>query len=501
MACVIEILSGFAVVVLLFYYYLTSTFDFWKARGIAGPRPIPIFGNMKEVLLGTKYLGDYAKEVYDKYKSERLIGIFARRTPRTILVDPELIKDVLIKDFSKFADRGLHVHEKTEPLSVHLFNLEPRRWRPLRTKLSPVFTSGKLREMFKLILECSKHFETYMESVVAKGPIECRELTAKYTTDVIGSCAFGLEMNSMSEKEGEFRKMGRKIFTPTLTAMLRLRIREAMPWLYDLLGYVLPERELSKFFTRVVKDTMQYRRENNIVRHDFIDILLDIANQPEKLAGIEITDYLLTAQAFVFFAAGFETSSTTISNALYELALNVDIQDKLRQEIDAEYAKNNEDLRYEHIKEMTYLDQVFRETLRKYPPVSVLLRKATSRYTFQGTKVTVEKGHVVWIPVYAIQRDPDIYPDPDAFKPERFSEEIAATRHQMYFLPFGDGPRNCIGARFGVYQTKIGLIKILRNYKVETCEKTMIPYVNNPRTFLLAPKDGIVLKFVKIDRK
>ncbi|KAL0124322.1 hypothetical protein PUN28_006273 [Cardiocondyla obscurior] len=71
----------------------------------------------------------------------------------------------------------------------------------------------------------------------------------------------------------------------------------------------------------------------------------------------------------------------------------------------------------------------------------------------------------------------------------------------MAFLPFGDGPRNCIGARFAVYQTKLGLIKILRNYKIETCEKTVIPYVNDPKAFLLAPKGGIYLKIVKINRQ
>ncbi|XP_011706584.1 PREDICTED: cytochrome P450 6a8-like [Wasmannia auropunctata] len=70
----------------------------------------------------------------------------------------------------------------------------------------------------------------------------------------------------------------------------------------------------------------------------------------------------------------------------------------------------------------------------------------------------------------------------------------------MAYLPFGDGPRNCIGARFAVHQTKVGLVKILRNYKMETCEKTPIPYINNPKAILLAPISGLYLKIVKINR-
>jgi cytochrome P450 family 6 len=207
---------------------------------------------------------------------------------------------------------------------------------------------------------------------------------------------------------------------------------------------------------------------------------------------------LLTAQAFVFFVAGFETSSTTMSNALYELALNQKVQDKLREEIHEEYAKVNGDLSYDDIKNMVYLDKVFKETLRKYPPVTFLMRKATTSYTFTDTKITVPEGQRIWIPAFTIHRDPDIYPKPDIFDPERFREEVVQTRHAMTYLPFGDGPRNCIGARFAIYQTKIGLIKMLRKYKVETCEKTK-PYVIDPNTFLLAPKGGIHLKFTKIN--
>ncbi|XP_036139925.1 probable cytochrome P450 6a14 [Monomorium pharaonis] len=497
-----EILCGIVTVIIALYYYLTSTFDFWKSRGIQGPQPIPGFGNLKDVLLAKIHLGDYVTKIYNEYKNEALIGIFSRKTPILIVKDLDLIKDVLIKDFTSFPDRGFPVTEKVEPLTQNLFNLEPKRWRPLRMKLSSVFTSGKLKEMFSLILECADCLVEYMEKIVSKSEsVECRELTAKYTTDVIGSCAFGIEMNALSNKDSEFRNMGRKIFTPTWKNMLRSRLRTSFPKFYNKLGYILPQTEITKFFTRIVVETIDYRETNNVIRNDFVDKLRELKKHPDKLDDIDLTDSLIAAQAFAFFGAGFKTSSSTISNALYELALNQNIQENLRKEIDEIYMKHGKDLTYDNINEMGYLNKIFKETLRKYPPVPVLMRKSVSSYTFESPKVNISKGQTIWIPVLAIHRNPNIYPKPDVFDPERFNEEAVQSRHPMSYLPFGDGPRNCIGARFAVYQTKLGLIKILRNYKIHTCDKTPLLYVNDPKmSLLLVPKGGIHLNIIKINQ-
>lgn len=499
----LQILGAIALVLTAVYYYLTSSFDFWKSRGVPGPQPIPIFGTAKDVILRRTLIGVYAKEVYDKYKNEPIVGIFVKGNPRAVLCDLNLIKDVLIKDFSVFGDRGNIVHDriyKVDPLAENIFNLEAKKWRPLRTKLSPVFTSGKLKEMFPLILECSEQLERYLEKLEEKGePIECREVAAKFTTDVIGSCAFGINMNALSNEESQFRKIGKMVFSTSLATLVNQQIREHAPRLYYLAKYLQPSSKITKFFTRVITETVKYREENNVIRPDFVNMLIELKNHPDKLQNIELTDSLLTAQAFVFFVAGFETSSTTICHALYEMALNPQMQDKLRDEIKEFSAKNDGTCKYDDVKEMKYLDKVFRETLRKYPVGAVLRRISNRDYTFCGTKVTVPKGTAVVIPVYAIHHDPSIYPNPEVFDPERFNEDAVAARHPMSYLPFGDGPRNCIGARFAIYQTKIGLIKTLRNFKVSVCEKTMIPYEFDKRSLILGPKGGIYLKISKVD--
>jgi len=115
----LELVCGVTAIFLAIYYYLTSTFDFWKLRGIPGPQPIPIFGTFKNVLLAKQYMGNYLTDIYNEYKNESMIGIFSRRQPVLLIKSPELIKDVLIKEFSKFSNRGIIIHEKVCAELVH----------------------------------------------------------------------------------------------------------------------------------------------------------------------------------------------------------------------------------------------------------------------------------------------------------------------------------------------------------------------------------------------
>ncbi|CAD1475072.1 unnamed protein product, partial [Heterotrigona itama] len=392
-----EVLCGLVALFLVLYYFLQSS-TFWEKKNIPGPKPFFIFGNFFPMVIGRTSLGDQMAKFYKQYKHEPVFGLYLRADNVLVINDPDLIKTVLIKDFSKFAYRGIHINEKTEPLSQHMFSLEPERWRPLRTRLSPIFTSGKLKGMFSLILDCSNTLEKYMETLVSEREcIEVREVAARFTTDVIASCAFGVETNAMSKAQSRFREIGKEFFGPGLKQVLKHRFREGFPRFYTLLGYVLPKDDTTIFFTNAVMDMIEHRRKNNIVRPDFINTLMDLQDHPEKM-NIELTTSFLVAQAFVFFMAGFETSSSAIATALYELAQHQDVQDKLRNEIREYYELTNGEWQYENIKKMAILDAVFKETLRKYPPVTVIMRKCTEDYTFENLKLTVPKDTRIFIP-------------------------------------------------------------------------------------------------------
>lgn len=141
--------------------------------------------------------------------------------------------------------------------------------------------------MFTLILECSKQLESCLDELVKQGgPIEIREVAARFTTDVIGSCAFGIDMNSLTEKESEFRKMGKEIFRVTGMKLLWLKIKESMGVLYNFLGHFLPYDKTTEFIKQITVDTLEYRQKNNVLRPDFMNTLLELRKHPEKMEDI-----------------------------------------------------------------------------------------------------------------------------------------------------------------------------------------------------------------------
>ncbi|XP_015110853.1 cytochrome P450 6k1 isoform X2 [Diachasma alloeum] len=357
MALTLEILLTITAILTALYYYLTSTFDYWKFRGIPGPKPVPIFGTMKEIFLTRMSMGTYVTSIYRDYAGEPLVGIYQSRRPMLVVNDLELIKNIMIKDFSKFVDRGTS-EDKYDPLSANLVSLAPEKWRPLRAKLSPVFTSGKLKDMFHLLVQCSNEFERYLEGINYES-VDIRDICGKYTTDVIGVCAFGLQANSMRDGDSIFRVMGMRIFNPNFKQLMKGILQFNFPTVYNIVGRYLQDHELINFFLDLTKDTMNYRRKNHLVRHDFVDLLMKIKDD-KTVEDIEITDELLAAQLFIFFGGGFETSAGAISNTLFELALNPSVQEKLREEIHETLATNGGKMTYQSIKRMEYLDSVIK---------------------------------------------------------------------------------------------------------------------------------------------
>ncbi|KAF2887144.1 hypothetical protein ILUMI_19029 [Ignelater luminosus] len=148
--------------------------------------------------------------------------------------------------------------------------------------------------------------------------------------------------------------------------------------------------------------------------------------------------------------------------------------------------------------DMTYMDKCINETLRKYPPVSVFTRNCTQSYKIPNTDVIIDKHVQVLIPILEIQHDPEYYPEPDKFDPERFSPEDKAKRNHYTWLPFGEGLRSCIGMRFGLMQTKVALAVLIKHYRFSLNSKTQHLLILDPQSFILAPLGGVWLNTEKI---
>ncbi|KAJ8888147.1 hypothetical protein PR048_007634 [Dryococelus australis] len=559
-----------ACLILFASWYYTTAFSYWSSRGVHSMKPVVFFGNTKDKILMVRSFTDVQADIYRRTDGHKFVGFYDATTPVLMVKDLELIKNVLVRDFPCFMDRGLP-SDTRNPINANLFALGGSKWRKLRSKLTPTFTLAKIKTMSKLMVECSEELVEWLEDInSSEDVVEVKEVAAKYTTDVIGSCVFGLQINAIKDPNCEFRVMGRNILEPGELALKHRIIITLFPFLGKLLAS--RKADINAFFLRIVKDVVSYREKNNVVRDDFIQLLIQLkkygkvedernskrlacspptnANRVQSPAGLlpnfrmwescrmmplvdgfsrkspvsltlsfqrcsiltsfapigsqdvlvrsQITDSLLAAQCFIFFVAGFETSSTTISCCLHELSLNVAIQDKLRREIYSVLRKHSYNLTYEAIQEMKYLEQVIDETLRKYPPSGFLARTCTKPYTIPNTNVHLEKGTVVIIPVRSIHHDPKYFPCPQRFDPERFSQENINKIPQFAYLPFGEGPRLCIGLRFGRMQVKVGLIALLKHYEFSVCEKTSVPIKFSFKIPLVDPPKEVWLKIKKM---
>lgn len=129
--------------------------------------------------------------------------------------------------------------------------------------------------------------------------------------------------------------------------------------------------------------------------------------------------------------------------------------------------------------------------MRKYPPSTEILRKSEDEFILPDSNIIFPKKTMLFIPVYAIHHDPEYYPEPEKFDPERFSVENVRNRHSCAFIPFGVGPRNCIGMRFAMVQAKIGLAVTLMTIKMKLNEKTKMPLNFDPKSPFLSHVGGI----------
>ncbi|KAK5640796.1 hypothetical protein RI129_009343 [Pyrocoelia pectoralis] len=349
-----------------------------------------------------------------------------------------------------------------------------------------------MREMHVLFQKAANRLVKYLEDEIndGGGTFEVRELFAKYGTEVVASCAFGLEGKTFDEPDSLFRNMGKKLFEPSFFAMLKISVIFVMPSLSKVLKVRFISKEVTEYFCNIVEATLNYRKENNVIRNDFLDSMLEL----KKKLG---EDQFTKGHAVGFFTDGFETSSCVMAFALYEIAANPEIFQKLRSEVDDALRRQNE-LDYDAVHELKYLNA----TLRLHPPGLVLLRACTKPFKFppprgQGTGkyVDIEVGVPIIIPIYDIQTDPKYFNDPYVFNPERFMAENKDSIVRGSFLPFGDGHRTW--QRFGMTQTKVALINIVRKFDVRVNRKTITPLEIDPKYLMQHAKGGLWLDFSK----
>ncbi|XP_023221203.1 cytochrome P450 3A24-like [Centruroides sculpturatus] len=501
---------------------------YFKRIGVPGPPPHFITGNMKEI--DEKGLAECHRLWIEKYG--KIVGYYIGCRPFILTSDIELLKLIQIKYFSDFNDRKVVVPKGTMPSLVSGHSIVANRggkWKKNRSIITPTFTSGKLKQMYSLMESSVEDFLQLLNKYSLRN-VDIHKLYTKLSMDVIGKTNFGIKTDVQFNNDSSFvhdcefavsfsladPSVRISVYFPdTSPVVFILRV------LHDNLRYLFKLPSVTRLI-KTVNDVIKARKLNKQKRCDLIQLMIDNGISNEQLRSTDIqtltadststkankeisfqenteqklhrmTNKEIQGNSLIFFLAGHHTTSTCLTYTTFLLATHQDIQENLRQEL-LNVFHQKEELTYDDIMNLSYMDQVVSESLRIYPPViSFVTRKSNIEFRYKD--YVFPKNTAFQAAIWVLHRDPELWEDPLDFKPDRFSPENKSNMGISY-QPFGAGPRNCVGMRFALLEIKLILVKLLLNYRILPSSETNLDV--EYKVSVTAPKSGMFVRLVPL---
>ncbi|KAK3511227.1 hypothetical protein QTP70_033617 [Hemibagrus guttatus] len=391
-----------------------------------------------------KGIHNFDLECFQKYG--RIWGILDARQPVLCIMDTEIIKTVLIKEcYSLFTNR--RNFRLNGPLYDAVSIAEDEDWKRIRSVLSPSFTSGRLKEMFGIMKSHSHSLVKNLQKTSERGEsADIKEFFGAYSMDVVTSTAFSVDIDSLNNPKDPFVSNIKKMLKFDLLNPLLLTVA-LFPFITPVLEKMdfafFPTAVTDFFYASLQKIKSERVAQDNKKRVDFMQLMIDSQkSEKDELKSKEtnkgLNDHEILSQSMMFIFAGYETSSSTLSFLFYNLASNPETMKKLQKEIDETFP-NKAEVDYDTVMNMDYLDAA-------------------------------------------------------TFNPERFTKENKESIDQYAYMPFGLGPRNCIGMRFALVAMKLAVVEILQRFDISLSEETKVPLKLNS-SGLLAPEEPIKILF------
>ena len=441
------------------------------------------------------------KEWQKKYG--RIIPVLWFWDPMLIVTDPDVLKEITVKDFNNWTDRYLPGHGDLQQKIVQqgVFFSKGMSWKRIRRIMTPTFNSTKLKNLtLHMNLTSRRLADKLKEFADAGRPASAKNCFGAFALDVICGTAFGLDTDALTDAAVPFMTHAQGLMKMDKYLQIAMMLVGIFPWMskvFKMLDIGFFKTRDVNFFKQSVMDIIKERKEIGAdQKHsDFLQLLLnaEASDDDEIIGDKKLTVDEIAAQGLIFIIGGYETTSSALQFLSYELAKNQHVQDKVAEEIESEFS-DGEEPNYYNVKKLKYMEAVINETLRMFPPVHSVSRIARVDTTINGRPVPAGTGII--IPVANIGRDPEFFPEPDSFRPERFMGKSKEEVNPLTFLPFGHGPRHCIGFRLAMMEIQIALVHMLRKVRVVSATPETVEI--EEFTGVMIPKIPIQLKLQSV---
>nr|XP_022915994.1 cytochrome P450 6k1-like [Onthophagus taurus] len=478
-----------------FFYYVLYPIFYWKRTKIPYAGFSSAFYGLRALSMRIS-LGGLLWNVYDSSAAKaKVIGFHLFGRPCVVVKDLQVMKHILIKDYENFQYRTVEVNDKSDPIGSRvLFFLRNPSWELMRKKFSNTFTATRFQSMYSQMDFVGDNLLEYI-SDNSEEQISATDIVQKYSTDVITLTAFGIKANSFIDSNAISIKTAKIVFEGTFYRGVQFMSYFISPILTRIFNMQFIHKAGVDIVKEMIKDVGIYRKQNKIVKNDFIGTMLDMLENKTYIEG----EKEIYGQGVQFWLAGFETIGSSLIFLLYELAHHQEIQERLRKEIMKTFEAEKGKISFKAIKEMEYLIMVTTESLRKYPILPFLDRKCINDYVIPDTDLKIDAGTNVYVSLLGVHYNPENFPNPFIFDPERFAKGRKGMSEDFSYLSFGAGRRHCIGLRLGKMSLMVAVVKILGKFRIHCFDKySETKDLLDTKGFLLGSKKKILFKFEKL---
>ncbi|GIY81414.1 cytochrome P450 4V2 [Caerostris darwini] len=410
---------------------------------------------------------------------EKIFVIYLGMKPGVIFGKPETVEVILSS--TTLIEKGTDYRFLHPWVGTGLFTSQAAKWRHRRKLLTPTFHFTILEDFIPIFQEQSCVLVSKLQDLTREPWVDIVPLLAYCTLDIICQTAMGVSINAQKGENSEYVKAVHEITDAVM-------YRAFQPWLWtDFLFYLTKTGKQFKTNIRLVhgftqkviterkmdmtrrnqSDQLQQKLNSEVPkkkRKAFLELLLE-----QHLADPSFTEQDVKDEVETFMSAGHDTTAMALSWTLYCLGVHPEVQKLTFEEINYIFSDDpDRNVTREDLTRMKYMECVIKESLRLYPVGPFFTRECTETFEVLGHKVY--PGSICFIFPLMLHRDPEVFPEPEKFKPERFFLENSKGRHPYAYIPFSAGPRNCIGQKFAMMELKVVIANILRRFRITSLD-------------------------------